>query len=215
MYEPETSLWWLVPSNEWPAYKFGKLYFNWGDVDRKRLWVGFHTEKGLDASVASVYKSAKGSRLIMRDDWHWFYMFRRIADDQFAHVVRDVSSQLDVPLLLRLSGGYVEDPTDFDPYTSLLKRDEYVLQWNPASSKFDVVLSKPEAHVLGELDQIASFEQLAQQLKLLTSNAWVWVDLNFVASFEIKSLDTPLSGDVWHASEVWSNILRYFRHFWF
>lgn len=138
MYEPETSLWWLVPSNEWPAYKYGKLYFNWGDIDRKQIRVGFHTEKGLDASIASVYKSAKGSRLIMHDDWHWFDMFRRIADGQFANVVEDVSPQLGVPLQLRLSGGYVEDPTDFDPYTSLLKRDEYVLQWNPASSRFDI-----------------------------------------------------------------------------
>jgi len=28
IYEPDTTMWWLVPSNDWPAYKHGKLYFN-------------------------------------------------------------------------------------------------------------------------------------------------------------------------------------------
>src|SRR5260370_40373690 len=137
MNEPETSLWWLVPSSESPAYKYGKLFFDWAGSERKRMWVGFHSEKGLDTSISSVYKSAKGSRLIMHDDRQWFDMFRRLADGQFANVVRNISSQLSVPLQLRILGGYVEDPTDFDPYASLLKRDEYVLQWNPLSSTFE------------------------------------------------------------------------------
>ena len=45
MHEPETTLWWLVPSSEWPAYKYGKMYFNWSDPNRTALWVGFHTER--------------------------------------------------------------------------------------------------------------------------------------------------------------------------
>lgn len=215
MYEPETSLWWLVPSSDWPAYKYGKLIFDWADQQRKSIWVGFHSEKGLDETISSVYKSARGSRLIMHDDWHWFDMFRSLANGQFAHVVTNVSQGLSVPLQLRILGGYVEDPTDFDPYTSLLKRDEYVLQWNPVSSRFDVPLSKPEAHVLGELDKVSSFEQLAQQMKLLTSNAWVWVDLNFVAPFEIRGPDAPDDGELWTAPKLWSHFLRHFRHFWF
>jgi hypothetical protein len=215
VYEPETSLWWLVPSGDWPAYKYGKMFFDWADPQRKQIWVGFHSEKGLDDSISSVYKSAKGSRLIMHDDWHWFDMFRRLADGQFANVVKNISPQLSVPLQFRVLGGYVEDPTDFDPYASLLKRDEYLLQWNPNSSRFDAVLSKPEGHVLGELDQIITFEQFAQQLKLLTSNAWVWIDFNFVVPFEIQQPDATDGGDVWRASELWSNFLRHFRQFWF
>jgi len=215
MYEPDRSLWWLVPSGEWPAYKYGKLYFDWADPEQRRMWVGFHSEKGLDTSISSVYKSAKGSRLIMHDDWHWFDLFRRVADGQFADAVKNISSQLSIPLQIRVLGGYVEDPTDFDPYTSLLKRDEYVLQWNSSSSEFDAIRSKPEGHVLGELDQIKTFEQLAQQLKLLTSNAWVWVDLNFVVPLTIQVPDSTDDSNLWGASELWSKFLRHFRHFWF
>ena len=215
MYEPDASVWWLVPSSDWPAYKYGKLFFDWADHQRKTIWVGFYSEKGLGQSISSVYKSAKGSRLIMQDDWHWFDLFRRLADGQFANVVKNISPQLSVPLQLRVLGGYVQDPTNFDPYTSLLKRDEYILQWNPVSLRFDVPLSKPEAHVLGELDQVSSFEQFAQQMKLLTSNAWVWVDLNFVVPLEISNPGATSDSDDWGAQELWSNFLRHFRHFWF
>jgi hypothetical protein len=51
IYEPETSLWWLVPSSDWPAYKYGKLFFDWADQRRKSIWVGFHSEKGTKAAL--------------------------------------------------------------------------------------------------------------------------------------------------------------------
>jgi hypothetical protein len=215
MYEPETSLWWLVPSNEWPAFKYGKMYFNWCDLQRKRIWAGFHSEKGLDTSVSSVYTSAKASRHIMHDDWHWFDLLRRIADGEFASAVKAVSSELSVPLQLRFSAEYVEHPADFEPYGGLGKRDEYVLQWNSESSEFDLVVSKPEANLLGKLDQIRTFDQLARELNILTSNGWIWVNLNFVIPLPIEDPKDRNERNVWNASDLWSNFLRPFRDFWF
>jgi hypothetical protein len=83
-YEPDATLWWLVPSNDWPAYAYGEYAFNWAGDDRSALLARLHWEKGLDPKASSVYASAKGSRLIMQPDWHWHRLLKALASSQFA-----------------------------------------------------------------------------------------------------------------------------------
>lgn len=46
-FEPDASLWWLVPSTDWPAYRYGKLYFDWLDKnDFSVMSCGLHVERG-------------------------------------------------------------------------------------------------------------------------------------------------------------------------
>lgn len=213
MYEPETTLWWLVPSTAWPAYKYGKLYFNWANVDRTGLWVGFHCEKGLAPSISSVYASAKGSKLMMQDDWQWPALLRQLESGKLAQAVTATAPGLPVPIQIRIKGGYVDDPTDFDPYAASYKEDDYVLEWNAAAAKFVVKLAQPEGHVLGELAQVNSFERLARELKLITSNAWVWVNLYFVMPLAIQPAPTSGAVTSWGAPEIWSNFVQPFRRF--
>lgn len=67
-FKPETTLWWLVPSTEWPSYKYGKLVL-YRTKDGYR--VGLHIEKGI-SELAGQMLSSKGARkLCVKPDWAW------------------------------------------------------------------------------------------------------------------------------------------------
>ena len=59
-FDPDNTLWWVVPSTEWPAYKHGKLFFSRDRAPENSLFCGLHVEKGIDAKVESAYSSSKG-----------------------------------------------------------------------------------------------------------------------------------------------------------
>ena len=60
LHNPTDTLWWLVPSTEWPAYSHGKLAFSlakddgrkhllgWNDplLELEKMFVGLNVEKG-------------------------------------------------------------------------------------------------------------------------------------------------------------------------
>ncbi len=71
-YDPDNTLWWLVPSTDWPAYKHGKMFFCQKRASKGHLFCGLHIEKGFDPIVESAYPFARGRRLIMGSDWVWF-----------------------------------------------------------------------------------------------------------------------------------------------
>src|SRR5450631_1815883 len=79
--EPNTCHWWLVPSTDWPASKYGKLYFDWSNGHRNGFLVGFHVEKGLGASAKAVYPKAKGQ--FLEEDWQWNRLLSSLDDQTF------------------------------------------------------------------------------------------------------------------------------------
>ena len=70
-FNPDKTIWWLVPSKEWPAHKYGKIFC---DLQKKpnfpheeKLYCGFYVEKGLKGN----YKKYLPSSLIMDNSWLW------------------------------------------------------------------------------------------------------------------------------------------------
>src|SRR5208282_1908678 len=71
-FAPDETIWWLVPSGEWPAFKFGKLFFE-PRADRmpggspESIYFGFYVEKGLSPVVGNIYPRS----WIMDEEWFW------------------------------------------------------------------------------------------------------------------------------------------------
>jgi len=57
-YEPAHTEWFLVPSTEWPAYRFGKLYID-RSGDAEQMSCGFYIERGLGPQLAGLVKSSQ------------------------------------------------------------------------------------------------------------------------------------------------------------
>jgi hypothetical protein len=70
-YSPDETTWWLVPSTDWPAFKYAKLFFHAkpGDIPEglKGIHCGLSVEKGLDVKVKDFYPR----ELIKTALWDW------------------------------------------------------------------------------------------------------------------------------------------------
>ena len=78
-FTPDDTIWWLVPSSEWPAYRFGKLFFE-PRVERilgrssGSIYFGFYVEKGLSPVVGQIYPPT----WVMHADWFWTEFLDRL-----------------------------------------------------------------------------------------------------------------------------------------
>ena len=214
-FEPETTSWWLIPSTDWPAYKWGKYYFEWGKGGVPSLLTGLYIEKGLGPSVKEAYPSKKGSRYVMNKDWSWFRLLEAFKNRSFEKIIWGVAQNLPFPIEFRIDGGNVPDPESFNPYAPRINFDVYNLIWSNQKGSFTVVDSETDAKLLAELEQVKSFDDLSGALENFNKNPWLWVD--FYPAIRLLSLDGKIpktSGQkIWDANSIWTNFLSYFTSF--
>lgn len=209
LFEPEVTSWWLVPSADWPAFRYGKYYFNWGKGEATTLLFGLFIEKGLDPSIKAAYPSRKGSRYIMGKDWAWFSLLEAVKNRSFEKIIREIAQNLPFPIEFLIDGGNVPDPESFNPYAPRINFDVYNLVWNNQEGYFSVTDSQTDAKLLTELERVKSFDDLSTALENLNTNPWLWVD--FYPA--IRLLPFPLSADtgkdqtVWDEKIIWGKFL--------
>jgi hypothetical protein len=102
-FAPDETIWWLVPSVEGPAYKFGKLFFE-PRADRlpsgspESIYFGFYVEKGLSPVVGNIYPRT----WIMDDEWFW--------DDFLKQLESGVPDSYPVERIITISAGPARPP---------------------------------------------------------------------------------------------------------
>jgi hypothetical protein len=193
-----------VPSSEWPACKYNKLYF--ASFGGDRLFVGFHVEKGLGASVKAAYPRMKG--YFTEDDWQWLKFVRALEDGTFQAQLSIASADMPVPVVLRLSGYYVQDPKGYDPYSPLRKPDVSTFEMDSSSSgtftRKSVDLSP---HAIPQLE-VTSISNLADELNRLNADPWLWIDVHIGVPFTIQA---EVCDGCWGADKMWAAFLQRFR----
>jgi len=208
MYEPETTEWWLVPSNEWPAYKYGKFFFRWGELKKNSILAGLYVEKGLAESISSAYPSAKGSRLIMGNNWKWPYLVADLGNNSFSLKIKGLAKKLPSPVELKIDGGYVPEPTSFDPYSTHFGWDRFSFEWDTTADNLNLKGSKTDAHVLEGLSHVVTVTNLWSTLDSLAANPWFWID--FFVGIRLRIIERPGDKPVWTPSDLWAQFLRHF-----
>jgi hypothetical protein len=122
LYSPADTFWWLVPSTDWPAYRYGKLAFsNGGDPPRKYLlatgcqdlapdsiFAGFNVEKGYGPAAVFVNPilSRKPAQLL-DPSWLWFELTSEPGATQFSRTLSATASEVEVFMYVVV--GYVHD----------------------------------------------------------------------------------------------------------
>jgi len=206
MYSPDFSPWWLVPSAEWPAYKYSKFFFDWSKSKPGNILIGFYIEKGLGPEVKSVYPTAKGARMIMQKDWAWFHLMSDFKKGHFFEQISTITDQLPVYPHLKIDGGNPKDPSDFENRDSTW--DEFLFEWDRSDQLRPISLSK-KSGLLDQLAEVRTVEQVALMLHDLTANPWIWIDFYLALEFEIRSLKSD-SHDThtWTADDFWVRFLN-------
>jgi hypothetical protein len=81
-FDTERSLWWIVPSTHYPAFKFGKFFVD--EDENGDFQVGLHIEKGLAHSIE------KNPEIMMDDTWTWHRFIEDVASGQVEEQLREV-----------------------------------------------------------------------------------------------------------------------------
>ena len=204
MYDPDHTIWWLVPSTDWPAYQHAKLFLDWQNDDHDALWAGVYVEKGLDPSIAEF---AAKKTWVMKPDWAWHAMVKRLRSGQLEEKILQLAGQVPVRVHVMVEGSYAGVPS-FDPEKPKFQSDQYLFALDQGSRQLALAeLPKTRGHVLGDLSKVKSLGDLGLALEMLGKNAWLWID--FMIMIGLRIGDAPPSPDeAWRDATLWVRFLQ-------
>lgn len=159
-FKPGTTLWWLVPSTNWPAYKHGKLvWFRQGDNFR----TGFHLEKGISDQAAQLEKNL--GRLRMEPDWIWHNFIKDLSNGTFEQKLTEISRTADKPLNIVIQATNVINGDD--PYSVKMEEaeTENVITFQYKDNELNCLLDETK----GELSKLKNIKKISD-LKIIFEN---------------------------------------------
>ena len=174
------TFWWLAPSTEWPAYRYGKLAFSLAkDVPRKDLlglddallatdavFAGFNVEKGY-GSVATFVNPAlrRKPAQILDPQWLWYELTDGAGAARFSQTL--ASAAADTEIYLYVVSSYVHDRDSgihVDPDALMFKCSPVGLQ---------PMLHRLPVGALRGAETVVSFASLAERLRKVDDYHWV------------------------------------------
>lgn len=205
MYDPDRTIWWLVPSTDWPAYRHAKLFFDWQNDDRDNLWAGAYVEKGLDPSVEEF---AQKKSWVMRPGWAWHDLIRRLRAEPLRKHILELAGDLPMPVQVKVEGMYAGVPS-FDPDLPHFDSDAYVFTLDADTQRFTLAgAPRTRGHVLGDLTTVQTFDDLSRALEMVTKNAWIWVDFMVMIGLRIGEPPTAADDADWRDATLWTRFLQ-------
>jgi hypothetical protein len=204
-FKPTVSPWWLVPSAKQPTYSFKKFYFSWeNEKEFTTIQAGIHLSKGLDPALAVVYPSKKGKALLMDKHWGWNDFLSKAVSGTVKRRIREIKTN--EPLTIIVKGGYVQDPSRYDPYLGENDIGEYKFSYDIATDSLKRIgIKRSKDLVLKSLNKATSFDVLIKLLEILTADQWMWLDLFILSDFSV-STDEQIG---WKSEQIWENYLQY------
>jgi hypothetical protein len=203
MYDPNNTFWWLVPGPDWPAYRYGKLFFSPDRAPDGHLFVGIHVEKGLHQSVGDAYPSTGGRRLIMRDDWSWYKFFNDLQSLEIGKAFTQISEKIKSSVMVRIEAGFVEDPGSFDPQATRPEWD--VVNFYADGNSLEIHDVETPSDLLGGVADSKNLTELTKTIPVIRNINWVWIDC-FIGNIFQKSPDL-VNNNTWNANQLCDKFL--------
>jgi hypothetical protein len=171
-YAPENSLWWLIPSTEWPAYKHGKVAIS--EEQKGEMFFGINIEKAIGREAAACYQSKKAQKIIMDSEWCWYDFLKSLEEGEIAHAMNTIQENTNgLPLHFSLSDHVVDDPALFDPYSGHAYGDQVV--WHYEEGDLNS-LTQPE-NFFYPLKAVDKISDLAEAISQISELHWLWIDV--------------------------------------
>lgn len=203
-YKPENTLWWITPSTTWPAYNHGKITVF--KQDSGEIFFGLNVEKGLDAKAMASFLSRKGHSFIMSHEWCWHSFIKDMGNGKVQAALDLICQNASgLPAYLEISGGVVDDPKLFDPYSSSLPWDKAIWKYYGGALKCIV---QPE-RFLYALEGLAEIKQLPEKLEQIEGYGWIWIDIYIGINLPNYNDMAEETGETWNGHELWQNVLKH------
>lgn len=170
-YAPENSLWWLIPSTDWPAYKYGKVTIS--EEQKGELFFGINIEKAIGREAAACYQSKKAQKIIMDSQWCWYDFFKSLEEGEIASAMDTIQENTNgLPLHFSLSGHIIDDPALFDPYSGHAYGDQVV--WHYEGGDLNNLIQP--RNFFYSLKAVEKINDLAEAINQIRELHWLWID---------------------------------------
>jgi len=213
-FEPEKSIWWLIPSTEWPAFKYGKIFFDeFKEVSEKSgIVCGFYIEKGISQELNGLYKGS----FIMEKDWLWNEFIDSIKNknEEIYSIISNLTSlPYEIFLTIKTSytppekANYLDSPENFYSQKDDFRASVVTFK---IRGQFELILENKETnpsncevaeYFESEIIPEKQLDNLALKICNIPRLSWLWVDLNIGVLIPQNENDiTP--------AELWNNYLK-------
>lgn len=195
-FKPEETIWWLVPTTDWPAYHLPKIIIS---KEKDEYCLGLYVEKGHGYVVATVDESKKIKSSIMDKSWFW---------DKFCEEIKKEDSKLNKML---------EKMIDYKIYVNIelsyvnYNREESMKEGLPLSdfkageikfliNKEDIeLISKkpnPENQDITKLIEVLfeckNLTEVVNQINNFDQIEWTWCDFSIWTELESTVSDQEI-----------------------
>jgi hypothetical protein len=206
MHEPQDSLWWLVPSAEWPAFKYAKLFFEWTDDDRQTLWAGLNVEKGVGPTAHPV--CAPKNRMF--DDWAWHDFLEDVGDGTLDRTLGEIATGPSVQWRMQINSGIVKVTGEVDPLEAEFRksRARYGFVRDSVSGLWRLESQDDPKRLTLPLAKIQRTQDLVMRYAEIRDVDWLWTDLYIGCHLPLEGAPPQLMID---ATAIWLRVLQRFE----
>ena len=196
-YQPASTTWWLIPSTEWPAYRFGKYSVRLNENDEMPL-IGYYVEHGLPIGIQTMPGVKR--KFIMQPDWYWYQFVKRMQDGSLDVPISQTLERTGLPLCFRLNL-YSQVPDSDDPGAVT---DPEVVEFQINSEDQHLELIHKTDTEYAPLNECRTVEQLGQMLETMAVLKFPWIDFYIGVRLAYGTQETG----VWDKERIWDKVLK-------
>ena len=188
-HKPENTLWWLVPSKEWPSYKYGKIAI-YKPKNSDEFRVGYHLEKGISSKAGQMLPQRTAEKLCIKSDWVWHKLVEDIKSGIFEEILQEISNSVNSPIKLYIQASAIKDKeSSVENFEGLELNNIIEFIYDGSVVKCVKANVKGEFRKYDYIDTIEGFIEIFEAKDM----EWFWID--FFAVVEIPNSD-------WHQIET-------------
>jgi hypothetical protein len=177
---------------------------------RNTIASGLYLSKGLDPSLASVYPSKKGRRLIMTDDWAWHKFTADCRSGAVGAAIHTAALNSATYFAASIEAGYIDDPGLFDPQLEHPELESCILEYDASTKTMRPVAAKRSAALcLKSLNKAMSLAAFCQALTHLGRENFLWMNVSLAAHYGVIE-NSSHQKEVAGAEAIWRHSLTPF-----
>lgn len=216
-FEPENTDWWIVPTTEWPAYRYGKGMFKRVDYLPGRLLICLYIEKGFAPVVAEAYSSLATRGQILDDQWTWHRFVAGLSNGSVLRAIEQFDPAIE--LILEVSAWYPSEYEAFDPY-SLPRYDTKTgedcrspedagLVWFGIRGESLVPIGQRcMGEILAPISKCRRLADLGTAMLRTPTLSWTWIDISIGMEASLLPESQAAQEETWDGARIWKRLLR-------
>lgn len=190
-FEPADSIWWLVPSAEWPAFQYNKIFVN-PAKGADKYEVRLYLEKGHGSNILLVEGDKLSNRVqVMTNDWGWMKLNKD--NDELATVVDS----------MQLAGANPKVRLEVEPFSPERAAENYDgekqkirLTYDYTGTAINLVdktdtINDPKLRgLIKDVAQQTNVAGIMNSIESFSESEWYW--MNLMVYFETDSVNTSV-----------------------